>query len=295
MLCRKILDLFTLLSHTQETGAQRMGMTHDLLALGTDLTHHLKILIHIMLTSALKLGRGYDGDEPMTSSLNKLRMLAIQGANPSARQMVEGFNWETLVCPRSTNISTQGVIYGFRSMAPEYAEESPFIAFPRDPSYLCVECGQLIEEDCVQLGTYQRWHSSCIQCLTCGKVAAVPLPKDITFPSPEDKHKHKHKERNKDKEGSSSKPSTQRHPPANAQFFVYKVDSVKDTSTFGPVPNVIYCKDHAHNGCQGGFKSVSRLEQYIFLLNFTSRTLYVLLKERGVVPASPGQWPKCNS
>ena len=37
MLCRKTVDLFTLLSHTQETGARRMGMTQELLALVTGL------------------------------------------------------------------------------------------------------------------------------------------------------------------------------------------------------------------------------------------------------------------
>ena len=45
MLCRKTVDLFTLLSHTNETGARRMGMTQELLALVTGLAHYLKILI----------------------------------------------------------------------------------------------------------------------------------------------------------------------------------------------------------------------------------------------------------
>jgi hypothetical protein len=300
MLCRKTVDLFTLLSHTQETGARRMGMTQELLALVTGLAHYLKILIRIALTGALKLERDYDAHEPMTSFLDKLHMLAIQGANPSAKRMIKGSNGETLASSRSSNISTEGVTYGFRSMAPEYAGESPFMAAPRDPSLanvhavnppsdLCVKCNQTVEEDCVRLGTYQRWHSSCIQCLTCGKVAAVPLPKDTTSPRPDDKDKDK--ERDKDKEGSS-KPSTQRRPPANVGFFVYEADSVKDTSAFGPVPNAICCIDHAHNGCRGGFQSVSRLEQYAFLLNVALRRLYTLLKKRGVVPASPGQWPE---
>lgn len=297
MLCRKTVDLFTLLSHTQETGARRMGMTQELLALVTGLAHYLKILIRIALTGALKLERDYDAHEPMTSFLDKLHMLAIQGANPSAKRMIKGSNGETLASSRSSNISTEGVTYGFKSLAPEYAGESPFMAAPRDPSLanvptvnppsdLCVKCNQTVEEDCVRLGTYQRWHSSCIQCVTCSKVAAVPLPKDATSPRSDDK------ERDKDKEGPSSKPSTQRRPPANVGLFVYETDSVKDTTAFGPVPNVICCVDHAHNGCRGGFQSVSRLEQYAFLLNVALRRLYTLLKKRGVVPASPGQWPK---
>jgi len=297
MLCRKTVDLFTLLSHTQETGARRMGMTQELLALVTGLAHYLKILIRIALTGALKLERDYDAHEPMTSFLDKLHMLAIQGANPSAKRMIKGSNGETLASSRSSNISTEGVTYGFRSLAPEFAGESPFMAAPRDPSLasvptvnppsdLCVKCNQTVEEDCVRLGTYQRWHSSCIQCVTCGKVSAVPLSKDTNSPRPDDRDRER--ERDREKEGSSSKPSTQRRPPANVTFFVYETDSVKDTTAFGPVPNVICCVDHAHNGCRGGFQSVSRLEQYAFLLNVALRRLYTLLKKRGVVPASPG-------
>lgn len=299
MLCRKTVDLFTLLSHTQETGARRMGMTQELLALVTGLAHYLKILIRIALTGALKLERDYNAHEPMTSFLDKLHMLAIQGANPSAKRLIKGSNGETLASSRSPNISTEGVTYGFRSLAPEYAGESPFMAAPRDPSLanvpsinppsdLCVKCNQTVEEDCVRLGTYQRWHSNCIQCVTCGKVAAVSLPKDTTSP----RHDDKDKERDKDKEGASSKPTTQRRPPANVGFFVYEADSVKDTSSFGAVPNVAYCLDHGHNNCRAGFQSVSRLEQYSFLLNVALRRLYTLLKKRGVVPASPGQCPK---
>jgi hypothetical protein len=302
MLCRKTVDLFTLLSHTQKTGARRMGMTQELLALVTGLAHYLKILIRIALTGALKLERDHDAHEPMASFLDKVHMLAIQGANPSAKRMIKGSDGETLAS-RSSNISTEGVAYGFRSMAPEYAGESPFMAAPRDPSLanvhavnppsdLCVKCNQTVEEDCVRLGTYQRWHSSCIQCVTCGKVATVPLPKDTTSPRPDDKEEEEEEEEDKDKEKSSSKPSTQRRPPANVGFFAYEVDSVKDTSAFGPVPNAICCIDHAHKGSLTGFQSVSRLEQYAFLLNVALRRLYSLLKKRGVVPASLGQWPE---
>ena len=46
MLCRKTVNLFTLLSHTQETSERQIGMTQELLTLVTRLAHHLKILIH---------------------------------------------------------------------------------------------------------------------------------------------------------------------------------------------------------------------------------------------------------
>jgi hypothetical protein len=288
MLCRKTVDLFTLLSHTQETGARRMGMTQELLALVTGLAHYLKILIRIALTGALKLERDHDAREAMTSFLDKLHMLAIQGSNPSSKRMIKGFNGEILASSRNgnANVSTQGVTYGFRSLAPEFGGESPFSLTPRDPSLanvsvsnppsdLCVKCNQTVEEDCVRLGTYQRWHSNCVQCSMCGKVATVPLPKDPSSPSqPEDKE-------------NPSKPSTQRRPPAIVEQFVYDVDSMKDSSIFGQIPSVVFCTEHAHGGCRSGFQSVSRLEQYAFLLNVALRRLYTLLKKRGVVPSSP--------
>lgn len=289
MLCRKTVDLFTLLSHTQETGARRMGMTQELLALVTGLAHYLKILIRIALTGALKLEREQDVREAITNFLDKLHMLAIQGGNPSARRIMKRANGELVPQSDSGNAGTQGVTYGFKSLAPENAGESPFSAAPKDPalakvpvvnppSDLCIKCNQTVEEDCVRLGTYQRWHSHCLTCQTCGKAAAMPVVKELV------------KQEEKDGQVDKDKPklSTARRPPANVNGFVYEVETVKETSSFGTVPTVIFCTDHAHAGCRGGFQAVSRLEQYAFLLNVALRRLYVLLKKRGVVPLSPG-------
>ena len=294
MLCRKTVDLFTLLSHTQETGSRRMGMTQELLALVTGLAHYLKILIRIALTGALKLERDQSVREAMSSFLDKLHLLAVQGGDPTARRVIKGAGGEALTQQQGSggNAGTVGVTYGFRSLAPESAGESPFTTSPsRDPgtkvsvnhppSDLCVKCNLTVEEDCVRLGTYQRWHSHCIQCKTCGKVAAAPAMKELTSPKNQD---------DKDK-GDKDLPklSTARRPPANAALFVYEVDSTKDTTSFGDVPTVILCTDHGHQGCRAGFQSVSRLEQYAFLLNVALRRLYLLLKKQGVVPLSPGE------
>ena len=292
MLCRKTVDLFTLLSHTQETGARRMGMTQELLALVTGLAHYLKILIRIALTGALKLEREHGVREAMQSFLDKLHLLAVQGGNPSARRMIKGAKGEVISTQRSTsgNAGTIGVMYGFRSLAPENAGESPFLGAPRDPglssvpvvnppSDLCVKCNLTVEEDCVRLGTFQRWHSHCIQCNPCGKVAAPPA---VT--TAEDKAKEKEKA----EDGSiAPRITTARRPPANVDIFAYEQDSIVDTQSFGAVPMVIYCTDHAHQGCRGGFQAVSRLEQYAFLLNVALRRLYLLLKKRKVIPLMP--------
>ncbi|KAF5388648.1 hypothetical protein D9757_004814 [Collybiopsis confluens] len=296
MLCRKTVELFTLLSHTQETGSRRMGMTQELLALVTGLAHYLKILIRIALTGALKLERetpGHAGNgnatlrqgEAMAGFLDKLHLLAVQGGNPSARRMIKGQNGEVALNP-SGNIGTQGVTYGFRSLAPENAGESPFnlgvgvdgagqISSSHPPSDLCVKCGLTVEEDCVRLGTYQRWHSKCVSCKVCGKIAEVPLPPTAI----------KDKEREASGDGPSSvqptpKVTTARRPPANVGLFVYEVDTLKETASFGSVPTVILCTDHAHAGCRGGFKAVQRLEQYAFLLNVALRRLYLLLRRQ---------------
>ncbi|KAK7435963.1 Rho-type GTPase activating protein Rga1 [Stygiomarasmius scandens] len=307
MLCRKTVELFTLLSHTQETGSRRMGMTQELLALVTGLAHYLKILIRIALTGALKLERERpphlrEGDA-MGGFLDKLHLLAVQGGNPTARRMIKGQNGEHIGVVSGSgsatgNSGTQGVTYGFRSLAPENAGESPFsvgagssggldenghgqVSSSHPPSDLCVKCGLTVEEDCVRLGTYQRWHSQCVGCKVCGKVAAVPLPA---------KDKEKEREASGDGLSAPSQPpklSTARRPPANVGQFVYEADSMKETPSFGLVPTVILCTEHAHGGCRSGFKAVQRLEQYAFLLNVALRRLYLLLRRQGVVPSSP--------
>jgi|ERR1700722_5384047 len=291
MLCRKTVDLFTLLSHTQETGERRMGMTQELLALVTGLAHYLKILIRIALTGALKLERELGAHDAMTSFLDKLHLLAVQGGNPGARRVLRGANGSALPPINAGNFGTQGVTYGFRSLAPENAGDSPFainvpkegntvkISVSNPPSDLCAKCAITVEEDCVRLGTYQRWHSHCVQCANCGKVAAAP-----TRPNPEEKESKEEKE----KEKGSSKVPTARRPPANVDEFSYEVNPRKDN---GEVPAVIYCTAHAHQGCRSGFQAVSRLEQYAFLLNVALRRLYLLLKKQGVVPLSPGWFP----
>ena len=292
MLCRKTVDLFTLLSHTQETGTRRMGMTQELLALVTGLAHYLKILIRIALTGALKLEREHGVREAMQSFLDKLHLLAVQGGNPSARRMLKGAKGEIISTQRSAsgNAGTNGVMYGFRSLAPENAGESPFLGTPRDPglssvpvvnppSDLCVQCNLTVEEDCVRLGTYQRWHSQCVHCKSCGKAAAPPAATTA-----EDKAKEKEKA----EEGTQApRITTARRPPANVEIFGYELDSIMDTQSFGAVPTVIYCTDHVHQGCRGGFQAVSRLEQYAFLLNVALRRLYLLLKKRKVIPLTP--------
>ena len=311
-----------------------MGMTQELLALVTGLAHYLKILIRIALTGALKLDKEVDGSqavvyqqqqqhgalaiangasalaqgEAVTSFLDKLHLLAVQGANPVARRVIKSANSSsssTTLTPTynssKKNLGTQGVMYGYQSLAPEHAGESSFLnsrataagqsssaepssnhAGPSSyigggnpPTDLCVRCNLTVEEDCVRLGTYQRWHSHCVQCARCNKIAAVEVPGPDSIASGSTSH-------------ITPKVSTRRRSPARVDEFMYDPDSLRDIRSVGKVPVVILCTEHAHAMCRGGFHAVTRLEQYAFLLNVALRRLHMILRKRGVVPMLPG-------
>jgi hypothetical protein len=262
---------------TQEMGTRQTSVTQDLLALGTGLAHYHRALIRIALIGALKLEREHDVREAMQSFLDKLHLLAVQGRDPSARRKLSGTKHKVVATHRSAsgNASTDGMMYGFRSLAPENVS---IFGAPMDhatlssvsvvdpPSPKCPKCNLLVEEDCVRLGTYKRWHSRCIRCNSCRKVAAA-----------EDKTK----EKKKNEDGTALR------PPANVDSFAYDVSSIVNTPSLGAVPTVIYCTDHVHQGCRRGFQAVSRLEQYAYLLWLALRELYVHLKKHGLITGMP--------
>ncbi|KAI9435974.1 RhoGAP-domain-containing protein [Lactarius indigo] len=293
MLCKKMVELFVLLSHTQEKGARRMGMTQELLALVTGIAHYLKVLIRIALTGALKLGHDHSIGEALQSFLDKIHQFAVKGGSPSARRMIAGAKDDAQLAQRSASInsSTYGVAYGFRSLAPEIAGESPFfdaspdftlskVLVPSTPSDACVACTHVVEEDCVRLGTYQRWHSNCVRCDSCG-IAAGPA----ATANSEDQALVKS---GRGVGGGNAAPviSTARRPPANVDIFFWSPDNIRNNQQSGEAP-VIYCTDHAYPGCRGGFQAVSRLEQYAFLLNVALRRLYLRLKKQNVIMPMP--------
>ncbi|KAJ7890663.1 hypothetical protein B0H14DRAFT_2690252, partial [Mycena olivaceomarginata] len=196
--------------------------------------------------------------EAMSSFLDKLHLLAVQGGNPAARRIIKGHNGED----HGALVGRQ-LWYARRHVrvpesCAENAGESPFGGSSskmsnRPPSDLCVKCNLTVEEDCVRLGTYQRWHSHCVQWLV------VPVPKEKEPVS-----------NGEDGANNTPKLSTARRPPANVGLFVFEVDSRKDTSAFGEVPT-----------------AVSETGAVCFLLNVALRRLYLLLKKQGVVPLSP--------
>ena len=294
MLCRKLVDLFTLISHTQETGVRPMGMTQELLAVVTGIAHYLKILIRIALTGALRLGQKPGLSRALGSFLDKLHTLALQKGISSGRRMTTGGKDVVPLSQRSAaiNTSTYGVAYGFRSLAPEIAGASPFldasqdiatsdVTVPSPPTDTCVVCALTVEEDCVRLGTYQRWHTNCIRCKICGIDATPAAPANT-----EDKALAR-SGRGTGDEIVAQVISTARRPPANVDLFVWSPNSTTNTLSSGEVPTMIYCTNHAHQGCRGGFQTVSRLEQYAFLLNVALRRLHILLKKRKLISLRP--------
>ncbi|KAG9122139.1 hypothetical protein FRC07_001612 [Ceratobasidium sp. 392] len=279
MLCRKTVDLFTLLSHTPSNDPKHsgQGMSQELLALVTGLAHYLKILIRIALTGALKLERELgDGGIALSRFLDRMKALAKSGGDVRARRLVSS---KSLVPNASTNGNDSSVAaYGYRSLAPEVAGESPF-ASPAGvgmgvPSDLCAHCGQTVEEDCVRLGTYQRWHSNCVKCHRdeCGRTALAPLPPTNGAA-----------EKKPEGDEEPKKVSSARRPPAEVGKFVFEPKPEGENGGVR-VPSVIYCTEHgAVPPCMTGFDAVSRLEQYAFLLNVALRRLFLLLKKRGAM------------
>lgn len=330
MLCRKTVDLFTLLSHTQDASSstnpsqvqsQRMGMTQDLLALVTGLAHYLKILIRIALTGALKLEREHSNGDALLKFLDRLQCLGLDGADPNAKRQQhanparianilssDGGPPSPLSVAKLSGSNgidySEGVTYGYRSLSPDCAGESPFSpkaiaqaiqkgtsSVLTPPSDLCAACKLTVEEDCVRLGTYQRWHSHCVKCAACGKVSAVAPTKG------EDREKEKAAALEANGTSSDKKPSkvsSARRPPANVDDFRYEQLAVEPSSSSDKIPQpkvVIYCNTHATSDSRSGFSAVSRLEQYAFLLNVALRRLYLLLHKRGVMHLTASSTP----
>jgi len=125
----------------------------------------------------------------------------------------------------------------------------------------CTHCRTAIEEDCIRLGMFNRWHSACIICLTCGDKALVLVKEGSDEGSKEDL--------------LSSK--LVRKPPPRVDDFFYEKGKVP--------PDTIFCINHKTQTCTDGFKSVSRLEQYTFLLHIALRRLYVHFRTHHDLPS----------
>ncbi|KAG0038734.1 hypothetical protein BGZ82_010973 [Podila clonocystis] len=135
MLCKKIVNFFSLLSHTQETGVRRLGMTQELLSLVTGLAHYLKVLIRVALTCALTLEREHNSTTVIARFLNKLMELANRDK-----------------CLQD--------LHGKGTMDADVTSD------------LCLLCRTTIENECFTFDHLHRWHPKCLICSGCAKPLA---------------------------------------------------------------------------------------------------------------------------
>ncbi|KAI9240372.1 MAG: hypothetical protein BYD32DRAFT_408601 [Podila humilis] len=135
MLCKKIVNFFSLLSHTQESGVRRLGMTQELLSLVTGLAHYLKVLIRVALTCALTLEREHHSNTVIARFLNKLMELANRDK-----------------CLQD--------LHGKGTMDADVTSD------------LCLSCRTTIENECFTFDHLHRWHPKCLVCSTCAKPLA---------------------------------------------------------------------------------------------------------------------------
>lgn len=290
MLCKKIVNFFSLLSHTHETGARKMSITQELLSLVTGLAHYLKILIRIALTSALKLEREYGDRTGILQFLSRLDRLArdpdASKATTSTTPTKAQSNHHT-----HTHSSSNGKPrpYGYKSLT---RAVGTLFAQGVATTDLCEACKQTVEEECIRFGTSLRWHHSCLRCSTCHR-------------SPEKSPNHTHPNPNPN-QNQIENGSNNTFISLSIQIKSYKLEinqqpnSRPTTSSSSPNKNLqIYCEECATNAnrminstglnngigtLMDGFELVTRLEQYAFLLCVALNKLYGLLKQRGVLP-----------
>jgi hypothetical protein len=332
MLCRKTVDLFTLLCNAQWETLHE-GMAQDLLALITGIGHHLKALIRTALRGALKLQREYSESESVSRFLDPLQRMAEENIDPTARRLApytskpssSGLSTEISISvsthePRQSP-STKGVIFGFKSLAPELAGVSPCTQEYNDardgtseaaqytsPSDLCFKCQEVIEDSCVRLTTFLRWHAWCLTCVECGRAAGSrpvvqkkPTPGNGTGNADGEEGDGRNHDGHEQQYtspvptstlGASTTPSTPLAQSSQVEHYVYHAeDGAGSTSAapngfllaIGKPPSAIYCPNHRRPDTQEGFHNVTRLEQYAFLLFVALGRMYLLLKRRGAI------------
>lgn len=273
MLCKKVVNFFSLLSHTHETGARKMSITQELLSLVTGLAHYLKILIRIALTAALRLEREHGNMTAIGHFLSRLDRLA---RDPEASQISPISNSG----PNPSSSSATPVrAYGYKSLT---RAVGTLVGQGEATTDLCEGCRLTVEEECARLGTSLRWHLPCLRCSNCGRAASRDWNAGGTNASGS----------GKEVDGGQA---------AGVYLREFRIEPIvaegspsTSASTGGAGGSKLkggktFCSQCASAATKEGFEYVTRLEQYAFLLCVALNKLYALLKQRGVVPSSPGK------
>lgn len=300
-LCRKLVNFFQMLSQITPHSFPDMK---TLLLQVTQLAHYLKITIRIALTGAIKLDREQSNPQAMTNALARLHLLSLDSADPSLHKRGDHAgptkplepwtgnespeemakrSFDSLTrTPEGFTPSTQRLAYGYRSLAYETTGETT-LRGPQDDDFVpndgCARCNGTIEDDCVRLGMFNRWHSECVECRDCGDNAGmvnIGSPVGMMRPSAdEDSH-----------EGSTAhatesvKHLHQRRAPPRVKDFLFEPPKQQ----FGPA-DIVWCNLHRTASAVPGFESVSRLEQFAFLLHVALRRLYLHFREHHKIPS----------
>lgn len=310
-LCRKLVNFFQMLSQITPHSFPDMK---TLLLQVTQLAHYLKITIRIALTGAIKLDREQSNPQAMTNALARLHLLSLDSADPSLQKRGDHAppskpldpwtgnespeemakrSFDSLSrTPEGFTSSTRHLAYGYRSLAYETTGETT-LRGPQDDDFVpndgCARCNGIIEDDCVRLGMFNRWHSECVECRDCGdnagQVDITGSPVDVVRPSADD---DSHEGSTTHPPGTLSKHLHQRRPPPpRVNDFLFEPPKQQ----FGPA-DIIWCNLHRTASAIPGFQSVSRLEQFAFLLHVALRRLYLHFREHHKIPSGwyPGTY-----
>ncbi|KAL7421357.1 Rho-type GTPase activating protein Rga1 [Cryptotrichosporon argae] len=300
-LCRKLVNFFSMLSQISPHAGQIANM-QELLTQVTQLAHYLKILIRIALTGAIKLDREQNNPAAMSNALARLNLLSLDNADPTLRKRGEHeapkvelpidtsqevrpaeelarVSLDTLTrTPFGFIPSTQGIAYGYRSLAFEITGETTLRGPHPDefsPHDGCGTCNGSIEEDCIRLGMFVRWHNACVVCVVCGDHAGANAQVE-------------HDRRGSIDEGSYE--SGQQEPSGSARVRRTPVRVHEFTYERPPRPyenpTTTYCASHRSVTSIEGFESVSRLEQFALLLHVALRKLYVHFRQHHAIAAA---------
>ena len=255
MLCKKIVNFFSLFSHTQATGARRMGITQELLSLVTGVAHYLKILIRISLTGALRLDQTLGDAEALESFLTTLdELVRQQNETPD------------------TDADTD-LVHGYTSL-PRIRSHSADAA-GESASDLCAHCAKTIEEECLRVTVAHRLHWGCVRCATCARgllrpdgsaakrADGAPEAGDLPAPVPLSEMRYRTVRRD-------APPTHHRRGSSGTHA---ALAAGKGTAYHA------YCLDCAGDA-SGCFVPVTRLEQYAFLLCVALNRLRALLRKK---------------
>lgn len=277
MLCKKIVNFFSLLSHTHEAGSRKMGISQELLSLVTGLAHYLKLLIRIALGGALKLEREHQNHSAIHQFLTRLDQLA---RDPEAAKATftlpsqpEQSDQGHSSASSPTSSAEQPPVYGYQSLS---RAVGTLIGQGEATSDLCEACKGSVEEECVRFGTSLRWHFACLKCVSCN-ASAGRKESASSQPTPE--------------------PASQVYPPSHFRFEPKPSTSHESNGVTGRQSSKsgrVICVDCVSKTraleTKEGFAHVTRLEQYAFLLCVALNKLYGLLKSKGVMqPSASGK------